>query len=131
MSNDLRDSWSNIHSYEHEMQVILTYDDIYHELEHLPDTEVHTEHSISVRGIDGTTSSPLISIQVELTEEVLIDPPKSEEDSLNYIIWGSVAAAIILTIILVAAFIKNESEKEVTLPEDSDIKDVVEAEIIE
>ena len=73
----------------------------------------------------------MISIKIELTEEVLVDPPKSDEDSLNYIIWGSVAAAIILTIILVAAFIKNESENELKLPEDSDIKDVVEAEIIE
>ena len=131
ISSDLRHSWTYVESYDNDKQVTLSYDEMYKQLDLLPDTEVHSEHTISVRGLEGTTSSPLISIKIELTEEVLVDPPKSDEDSLNYIIWGSVAAAIILTIILVAAFIKNESEKEVTLPEDSDIKDVVEAEIIE
>ena len=35
MSNDLRDSWSNIHSYDGGTSVVLDYDLIVEELEHL------------------------------------------------------------------------------------------------
>tara|TARA_B100000700_G_scaffold331739_1_gene467808 strand:+ start:7948 stop:9885 length:1938 start_codon:yes stop_codon:yes gene_type:complete len=130
MSNDLRDTWSNIHSYDHEDKVILEYQEIVHELEHLPGITLLTNHTLSVRGLEGTTSSPLVSIDILLTDEVLIkiDPV---EESLDFVVYGSVFAAIILSIVLLIAFMKNESSKEAIHARDSDIEEVVEAEIIE
>ena len=51
--------------------------------------------------------------------------------SMNYIVYGSVFAALILSIVLLIAFINNESEKEAIRPTDKDIDEVVEAEIME
>lgn len=131
MSNDLRDEWSNIHSYNHEVVAVLTYDDIVHEFEHLPGTTLHGDHTISIRGLEGTTSSPLISIDITLTEEVLVALEDSETSSMNFVIYGSVFAAIILSIVLVVAFMRNDSEKEASHQRDFDIEEVVEAEIVE
>ena len=130
-SSDLRHSWTYVESYDNDKQVTLSYDEMFKQLDLLPDTEVHSEHTISVRGLEGTTSSPLISIKIELTEEVLVDIPKSDEAPLNYVVWGSVAAAIILSIILTSAFIKNESDEKTIQSNDKDIDEVVEAEIID
>ena len=131
MSNDLRDSWSTIHSYDYSKSVILNYDDIVEELEHLPGTVLHANHTLSIRGLEGTTSSPLISIDITLTEEVLVATSNSDTSSLNYVIYGSVFAAIILTIVLVIAFMNNDSKNEATDKRDTDIEEVVEAVIIE
>ena len=131
MSNDLRDSWSTIHSYDYSKSVILNYDDIVEELEHLPGTVLHGNHTLSVRGLEGTTSSPLISIDITLTEEILVATTSDETSSLNYVIYGSVFAAIILSIVLVIAFMNNESGKEAIHHRDLDIEEVVEAEIVE
>ena len=131
MSNDLRDSWSNIHTYEGKDSVTLSYEQIVEELEHLPGIILHDNHTLSLRGIEGMTASPLISVQVTLTEEVLIPPESESVSSLNYVIYGSVFAAIILSIILVIAFINNESSKEAMHPVDKDIDDVVEAELMD
>ena len=131
MSNDLRDSWSTIHSYDYSKSVILNYDDIVEELEHLPGTVLHANHTLSIRGLEGTTSSPLISIDITLTEEVLVATSNSDTSSLNYVIYGSVFAAIILTIVLVIAFMNNDSKNEATDKRDTDIQEVVEAVIIE
>ena len=131
MSNDLRDSWSTIHSYDYSKSVILNYDDIVEELEHLPGTVLHANHTQSIRGREGTTSSPLISIDITLTEEVLVATSNSDTSSLNYVIYGSVFAAIILTIVLVIAFMNNDSKNEATDKRDTDIEEVVEAVIIE
>ena len=131
MSNDLRDEWSNIHSYNHETVAVLTYDDIVHEFEHLPGTTLHGDHTISIRGLEGTTSSPLISIDITLTEEVLVDLGDSEKSSMNFVIYGSVFAAIIFSIVLVVAFMKNESDEDTIHQKDLDIEEVVEAVIVE
>jgi subtilisin family serine protease len=131
MSNDLRDGWSNIHSYDHDAVAVLTYEEIAHEIEHLPNTTLHADHTISIRGLEGTTSSPLISIDITLTEEVLVDLKDSETSSMNFVIYGSVFAAVILSIVLVVAFMKNESDKEASHQRDFDIEEVVEAEIVE
>ncbi|RJV00925.1 MAG: hypothetical protein DWC06_04450 [Candidatus Poseidoniales archaeon] len=128
MSNDLRDSWSNIHSYDHEMKVTLDYEDIVHELEHLPGIELLGNHTLSMRGIEGTSSSPLISIDIMLTDKSSVD--ESESSSSDLILYGSVIAAILLTIILVASILKSDQEKEINY-DDSDIDEVVEAEIID
>ena len=131
MSNDLRDSWSNIHTYDGENSVALSYEQIVQELEHLPGIIMHDNHTLSLRGIEGMTASPLISVQVTLTEEVLVPPESDSTNSLNYVIYGSVFAAIILSIILVIAFINNESREESMHPVDKDINEVVEAELID
>ena len=131
MSNDLRDSWSNIHSYDGGNSVVLNYDMIVEELEHLPGIILHSNHTLSLRGLDGTTSSPLVSVDITLTEEVIVATSEETASSLNYVVYGSVFAAIILSIVLLIAFINNDSDKEVRYPIDRDIDDVVEAEIMD
>ena len=81
-------------------------------------------------GLDGTTSSPLISIDILLTDQVLVKADPVEE-SFDFVVYGSVFAAVILSIVLLIAFMKNESSKEAIHARDSDIEEVVEAEIIE
>ena len=73
----------------------------------------------------------MISVDIVLTEEVLIEIKKSDESSMNFVIYGSVFAAVILSIVLVVAFMKNESDKEASHQRDFDIEEVVEAEIVE
>lgn len=131
MSNDLRDSWSNIHSYDGGTSVVLDYDLIVEELEHLPGILLHDNHTLSLRGLDGTTSSPLVSVDITLTEEVLVATSDDTSSTMNYVVYGSVFAAIILSIVLLIAFINNESEKEAEHPIDKDIDEVVEAEIMD
>jgi len=131
MSNDLRDSWSIIQSYDGGTNVVLDYDLIVQELKHLPGVNLHDNHTLSLRGLDGTTSSPLVSVDITLTEEVLVATSDETSSTMNYVVYGSVFAAIILSIVLLIAFINNESEKEVKHPIDKDIDEVVEAEIMD
>ena len=131
MSNDLRDSWSNIHSYDGGTSVVLDYDLIVEELEHLPGILLHDNHTLSLRGLDGTTSSPLVSVDITLTEEVLVATSDDTSSTMNYVVYGSVFAAIILSIVLLIAFINNESEKEARHPIDKDIDEVVESELMD
>jgi len=131
MSNDLRDEWHNLHSYNNQEVAILTYENIVKELQLLEGTILHGNHVLSIRGLDGATSSPLISVDIVLTEEVLIDIKKSDESSMNFVIYGSVFAAVILSIVLVVAFMRNETDKEASHQRDFDIEEVVEAEILE
>ena len=131
MSNDLRDSWSNIHSYDGGTSVVLDYDLIVEELEHLPGILLHDNHTLSLRGLDGTTSSPLVSVDITLTEEVMVATSDDSSSTMNYVVYGSVFAAIILSIVLLIAFINNESEIEARHPIDKDIDEVVEAEIMD
>ena len=81
--------------------------------------------------MEGTTSSPLISIDISLTEEVLVDLGDSGKSSMNFVVYGSIFAAIIFSIVLVVAFMKNESGEKALHQRDLDIEEVVEAEIIE
>ena len=131
MSNDLRDSWSNINSYDGGNSVILDYKLIVEELKHLPGVILHGNHTLSLRGLDGTTSSPLVSVDITLTEEVLVATGEDDSSSMNYVVYGSVFAAIILSIVLLAAFVSNDSEEKATHALDTDIDEVVEAEILE
>ncbi len=130
MSNDLRDSWSNIHSYEHDEYVILTYEEIVHELEHLPGIELYGNHTISIRALEGTTSSPLISIDVNIQSGSVIK--NSAESSTEYILYASIFGALILgAVVFIAALKNNDGEFTEISDEDSDIEEVVNAEIIE
>ena len=111
-SSDLRHDWTNIHSYHHEEEVYLTYEDIVHELEHLPniDLEGKTNHTISVRGLDGASSSSILSINILLSDESADIPP--EETGSQVLIYGSIIASILLTIILLAGILKTDEDKE-------------------
>ena len=132
MSNDLRDSWSNIHSYDHEMTVTLHYEDIVHELEHLPGVELLGNHTLSMRGIEATSSSPLISIDIMLTDKSSVE--ESSESSSNVILYGSIIAAVLLTIILVSSVLKADDSEEVDIGQESmieEIDSVVEAEMVD
>ena len=131
MSNDLRDSWSIIQSYDGGTSVLLDYDLIVEELKHLPGVNLHDNHTLSLRGLDGTTSSPLVSVDITLTEEVLVATSEDTSSTMNFVVYGSVFAAIILSIVLLIAFINNESENEARQPIDKDIDEVVEAEIMD
>ena len=129
MSNDLRDSWSNIHSYEYEKYVILTFDEIRHELEHLPGLEMFGNHTISMRALDGTTASPLLSIDVALMEGSVVTT--ASQESPEYILYGSIVAGLILGIILMIVVLKNDDGEIQRHNNDSDIDEVVNAELIE
>ena len=137
-SNHLRDDWSNIHSYEHGTQVILTYDEIVDQLEHLPGKELYGNHTLSVRALDGTNSSPLITFDIMINE----DSNFVESQSADYdlIIYGSIAAAILLALIVIAAILYGNVEEKFGLvitdhdqntdPSQNTV-DILEAEIIE
>ena len=126
-SSDLRDDWTNIHSYHHEEEVYITYEDIVHELEHLPniDLEGKTNHTISVRGLYGASSSSILSIKIMLSDEFV--EPVTEETSSQYLIYGSIFAAILLTIILLVGILKTDDEKEAIHPSD----EIMEAQILD
>ena len=70
-------------------------------------------------------------MDITLTEEVLVATSDDTSSTMNYVVYGSVFAAIILSIVLLIAFINNDSEKNAEHPFDKDIDDVVEAEIMD
>ena len=114
------------------MTVTLHYEDIVHELEHLPGVELLGNHTLSMRGIEGTSSSPLISIDIMLTDKSSVE--ESSESSSNVILYGSIIAAVLLTIILVSSVLKADDSKEVDIGQDSmieEIDSVVEAEMVD
>lgn len=125
-SSDLRHDWTNIHSYEYEDYVTLYFEDIVHELEHLPGTELMGNHTISMRGLDGASSSTILSIKIMLSEES--DVVNEDTESVNQtLVYGSVFAAVLLTIILLVGILKTDDEKEAIHPSD----EIVEAQIID
>ena len=128
MSNDLRDSWSNIHSYDHGNSVTLDYIDIVHELEHLPGTTLEGNHTLSIRGLEGTTSSPLTSIDIMLGENT--GPVDTSSESSNVVLYGSIIAAVMLAIILLAVILKGDYNNEMAL-KNTDEEGPVDAEIVE
>ncbi|MBT3656823.1 MAG: S8 family serine peptidase [Euryarchaeota archaeon] len=125
-SSDLRHDWTNIHSYHHEDYVTLYFEDIVHELEHLPGTELIGNHTISMRGLEGTSSSSILSMKIMLSEESDVgdDDAKSANTTLVY---GSVFAAVLLTIILLVGILKTDEEKEAIHPSG----EIVEAQILD
>ena len=72
-SNHLRDDWSNVHTFDHDIEGTLTAIDIIHQLEHLPGTTLEGNHTISLRGImannsGGHASTPLVTIDIMLMD---------------------------------------------------------------
>jgi hypothetical protein len=128
MSNDLRDEWSNIHSYENGESVTLTYEEIVHELEHLPGISLYDNHTLSMRGTEGTNSSPLITFDVMIHEEGESNT-KDDSSSMGVVVYGSIIAGIILVVILLAAMMST-NKNQVNLLQDDDIDSIVDAELI-
>ena len=128
-SSDLRHDWTNIHSYHHEEEVYVTYEEIVHELEHLPNIELEgkTNHTISVRGLDGSSSSTILSINILLNDEIADIPP--EETGSQVLIYGSIIASILLTIILLAGILKTDEDNDFKHYDDDD--EIAVAELVE
>ncbi len=131
MSNDLRDSWTNILSYNGGGNVEISYTDLVNQFERLPNVTIHDQHTLSVRALDGTSSSRLLSVDILLTEEVLVPVEESPSSNMNFVVYGSIFAALILSIILVVAFVRNDDKEDALYNQDTDINEVVEAEIID
>ncbi len=131
MSNDLRDSWTNILSYSGGGNVEISYTDLVNQFERLPNVTIHDQHTLSVRALDGTSSSRLLSVDILLTEEVLVPVEESSSSNMNFVVYGSIFAALILSIILVVAFVRNDDKEDALYNQDTDINEVVEAEIID
>jgi len=131
MSNDLRDSWTNILSYNGGRNVEISYTDLVNQFERLPNVTIHDQHTLSVRALDGTSSSRLLSVDILLTEEVLVPVEESSSSNMNFVVYGSIFAALILSIILVVAFVRNDDKEDALYNQDTDINEVVEAEIID
>ena len=129
MSNDLRDEWSNIHSYEHTDQVSLSFNEIRHELEHLPNVDLYGNHTLSMRAIQGTTSSPLITFDLLLKETGTTLSAQTSEGS-QVVLYSSILIAILLTVVILASILKSENEF-YEGHYDKDIEAIVEAELIE
>ena len=127
MSNDLRDSWSYVHSYEEGNSVVLEYADIVEELENLPGTTLEGNHTLSMRGLLGTTSSPLISIDIMLGENIPINDPA--ESSSKVVLYGSMVAGIMLILIILAVVLKGDYRDEMS-EKDDDSQDFVDADCL-
>ena len=125
-SNDLRDEWHTIHSYEHTTNVELTYNDLVEELEEIPETELIGVHTLSLRAIEGTSSSPLISFDVMIDDTAAVEDPA--ESSVDLVLYGSIFAAILLLVIIIAAILHDNSP--LLHEEENYDEDVVDAEIL-
>ena len=133
-SNHLRDDWSNIHSYNDGTQVTLTYEEIIDQLEHLPGKELLGNHTLSIRALDGTSSSPLITFDIMIGDEIKVTEP--QESSYDMIIYGSIIAAILLAAMVVAAMMYGSAEEKLGLvtvntEHEHDQTNVLEAELVE
>ena len=86
-------------------------------------------HTISMRALDGTTASPLLSIDIALMEGSVVTT--ASEESPEYILYGSIVAGLILGIILMIVVLRNDDGEIQRHKNDSDIDEVVNAELIE
>ena len=125
-SNDLRDEWHTINSYEHTTNVELTYNDLVEELEEIPETELIGVHTLSMRAVEGTSSSPLISFDVMIDDTAAVEDPA--ESSVDLVLYGSIFAAILLLVIIIAAILHDNSS--LLHEEENYDEDVVDAEIL-
>jgi hypothetical protein len=79
-----------------------------------------------MRGLEGTSSSSILSMKIMLSDES--DVGEDDDKSANTtLVYGSVFAAILLTIILLVGILKTDDEKEAIHPSD----EIVEAQILD
>jgi hypothetical protein len=108
-SNHLRDDWSNLHSYEHTTTVTLDYVTVKHQLEHLPGKTLEGNHTLSMRAIEGDSSSPLITFDIVLKDTGTPgDPPP---DSSGALVIGITSIVILALVgILVVGIVQEKRE---------------------
>ena len=131
-SNHLRDDWSNLHSYEHgASEAILDYTTIVHQLEHLPGVNISGNHTLSVRGIEGETSSPLLSFDIMTDDSIEVE--SEETKSGNSVLLNVMMIVVFIVVAIMIVFmITSSTDEEVNgFTTDSDIESVVEAEILD
>ena len=110
-SNHLRDDWSNLHSYEHTTTVILDYDTVKHQLEHLPGKTLEGNHTLSMRAIKGDNSSPLITFDIVLKDTGASDDPLLGNSS-PLALGISISVILLIVGILVLGIIREKQESE-------------------
>ncbi len=140
-SNHLRDDWSNLHSYEHTTTVTLDYVTVKHQLEHLPGKTLEGNHTLSMRAIEGDSSSPLITFDIVLKDTGTSDEPPPDSSRALVIGITSIVILALVSILLIGIVQEkkeaeqlriNSSEKDyVDAIFDTDDDSVVEAELVE
>ena len=111
-SNHLRDDWANLHSYNHDTTTIaLDYNTVMHQLEHLPGKTLNGNHTLSMRAIEGESSSPLISFDIVMTDTGGGDSPEDDADSIVGLSI-SIAVIILVVTILILGIIRERQEIE-------------------
>jgi len=110
-SNHLRDDWSNLHSYEYGTTVTLEHETLVHQIEHLPGVSIEGNHTISIRAIEGVSSSPLITADIKLGPEASSAEILSEEFGLALKAGLSLLVLVIIGFVIVG-FVSNKYESE-------------------
>jgi hypothetical protein len=117
-SNHLRDNWANLHSYDHQTGAELTHTDITHQLEHLPGIELQGNHSISIRAISGTTSSPLVTVDIMLMGEMLDDSEGPASSSgIGTVAWLGISSFLGVILFTIGMVIGRNQIEEAELVE--------------
>jgi hypothetical protein len=104
-SNHLRDDWSTLHSYDHTLSADIDHETIVHKIEHLPGVELVGNHTVSIRALKNTTSSPLVTVDISLGPEIT---ENTEDDESSGALAATAGVAIIVIIGFVIAGIVRE-----------------------
>ena len=96
-SNDLRDDWTPLHSHTRgEQRVKLTHTDLAHHLEHLPETDLEGNHTISVRGVVGTSAGVVETIDLTLITPQAAFTEQASTDSRLGLAIGALSLGVLI-----------------------------------
>lgn len=96
-SNDLRDDWTPLHSHTRgEQRVKLTHTDLAHHLEHLPETDLAGNHTISVRGVVGTSAGVVETIDLTLITPQAAFTEQASTDSRLGLAIGALSLGVLI-----------------------------------
>jgi len=116
-SNHLRDHWANLHSYHHQTTAELSHTDIYHQLEHLPGIELQGNHSISIRAISGTSSSPLVTVDIMLMGEMVEESEEMEASGIGTAVWIVISLSLGIILFVIGMMLGRNQFEEAELVE--------------
>ncbi len=116
-SNHLRDHWANLHSYHHQTTAELSHTDIYHQLEHLPGIELQGNHSISIRAISGTSSSPLVTVDIMLMGEMVEESEEMEASGIGTVVWIGISFSLGVILFVIGMMLGRNQFEEAELVE--------------
>ena len=112
-SNHLRDNWAILHTYDGEFSATISHHDIMHQLEHLPNIDLQGNHSISIRALNGTVSSPITTINIHLMGEMSNSAlPETQSSSFSNITWVGIIIGMGGLLFLVGMLIGRTRSKE-------------------